>query len=308
MPQLLEIAFSDTHTVDHDAGVIRGVKVLGRQSRNGREYSDQALHDAARLYEGIGVNLNHADTRDGVRNRPVEAGFGWLAGVAVRSEGVFGDLHYFKSHPQAAVIVEAAERNPRRFGLSHNAEGRVAHQRGKNVVESIEHVRSVDLVQNPATNAGLFESEKHPMPTPATDVLPAEQKLTADELTADNPTGDGDGPRLPAPPVAESAPPPVHPDPLVVQLIERIERLEIETACRELLESHDRACDGVRLKALAALTSADERVRLIESWPERAGSSLLSGRSPRPTISRPLVEADSVALPKDARALAAAIR
>ncbi len=374
---LLEITFSDSHSVDCDAGVIRGVKVLGRQSRNGREYSDQALHDAARLYEGIGVNLNHAHAREGSQARSVEAGFGWLAGIAVRPDGVFGDLHYFKSHPQAAVIVEAAERNPRRFGLSHNAEGRVAHARGKNVVESIEHVRSVDMVQNPATNAGLFESEESLMPSLTTrsirqiltethegrlaslldgdqlapfaeaavgfaadagpddqvaaafktmidsvldddsldlkaklakirNILKAQDKLAGDKSSGNQPTGDGAN--VAVPPVAESAQAAVSSDPLVRQLIERLDRIETAAVCRELLETHHRACDGTRLKALAALTSADERVRLIESWPESAGFSLPSGRSPRPTISRPLVDADPVALPKDAKALAAALR
>src|SRR4029079_5122261 len=80
---LLELTFSDRHTVDRDAGVIRGVKVLGRESRNGREYSDRALHEAARLYDGIGVNLNHPDRCEPNPVRPVEAGFGWLEAVEV---------------------------------------------------------------------------------------------------------------------------------------------------------------------------------------------------------------------------------
>jgi len=93
----------------------------------------------------------------------------------------------------------------------------------------------------------------------------------------------------------------------VTQLLERLERLETESACRALLEARNRACDKTRLKALAALPSDDERERLIESWPERAASHLLAA-SPRPTVSRPLVESECVALPKDARALALALR
>jgi hypothetical protein len=169
--KLLEITFSDNPTVDREAGVIRGVKVLGRTSRNGREYSDRALAEAAKFYEGIGVNLNHPDRRETASERPVEAGFGWLAGIEVKADGVFGDLHFLKSHPQAAVIVEAAERNPKRFGLSHNAEGRIARKDGRNVVESIEKVRSVDVVQNPATNSGLFESKEHTMKKTVRQIL-----------------------------------------------------------------------------------------------------------------------------------------
>ena len=372
---LVEITFSEAPAVDAGAGVIRGVRVLGRSSRNGREYSDRALSEAARLYQGIGVNLNHADRRetplDKSLERAVEAGFGWLEAVEVRSDGVYGDLHFFKSHPQAAMIVEAAERNPRRFGLSHHAEGRVRRLNGKNVVESIERVRSVDMVQNPATNAGLFESKEISMhktirqiltethggrfaallqdplweqggaassladaglDLPAAageddqvaaafktmidavleddnldlqarlakirDILKAQEKLTGGTAAAPDAT---------MPPVAESARPTTNPDPLVQQLVERLNRVETEAACRTLLEARNRTCDATRLKTLALLNSEDERVRLIESWPERAGSHL-SGLHPRPSISRPLVESENVPLPKDAKALAMALR
>ena len=157
---LVEITLSPAPRVDRDAGVIRGVKILGRESKNGRTYSDAALNQAARMYAGRFVNLNHPGRHEAGAERAVEEGFGWLEGVEVQPDGVYGDLHFFKSHPQAAVICEAAERNPLRFGLSHNAQGRVARRQGKVVVESIESVRSVDIVQHPATCRGLFESEE----------------------------------------------------------------------------------------------------------------------------------------------------
>jgi hypothetical protein len=121
LTSLIELTFSDAHTVDCDAGVIRGVRVLGRQSRNGREYSDRALAEAAALYQGIGVNLNHPDRRETNRERPVEAGFGWLEAVEVKDDGVYADLHYLRSHPQAGLIVEAAQRNPKRLSLLPNS-------------------------------------------------------------------------------------------------------------------------------------------------------------------------------------------
>lgn len=168
---LLEITFSDAPQVDRDAAVIRGVRILGRSSRNGREYSDAALQQAARLYERLGVNLNHPDRPQADGRRDVEDGFGWLESINVRADGVYGDLHYFRAHPRSEMIVEAAVRNPRRFGLSHHAEGRVAQHQGKLVVESIESVRSVDIVQNPATNLGLFESEIPTVSRTVRDIL-----------------------------------------------------------------------------------------------------------------------------------------
>lgn len=148
-----------TPRVDREAGVIHGVKVLGRESKNGREYSDKALAEAAKLYEKRDVNLNHP-ARGSNAERPVEAMFGWLESVEVKDDGVYADLHYATSHPMAPAIVEIAQKNPMRLGLSHNAEGTVKRVGGKNVVESIQTVKSVDLVQTPATVNGLFESHR----------------------------------------------------------------------------------------------------------------------------------------------------
>jgi len=155
---LWETTFSETPQVDREAGVIRGVKILGRTSRNQRVYAPGALHAAARLYEGLAVNVDHPHGRTPAAPRQVAEGLGWLSAIRVTDEGVYGDLHYLRSHPQAEMIVEAAERNPWRFGLSHNAEGRVVKQGQEWVVESVERVHSVDVVQSPATNRGLFES------------------------------------------------------------------------------------------------------------------------------------------------------
>ena len=369
LTNLVELSFSDSHTVDRDAGVIRGVRVLGRESRNGREYSDRALADAAKFYEGIGVNLNHPDRRETNVERSVEAGFGWLAGARVAPDGVYADLHFLRSHPQAAVIVEAAERNPRRFGLSHNAEGHVARRGEKMIVESIERVRSVDVVQNPATNRGLFESEDRKMSHPTVkdvfamhdsrllplfevgelagfadapvdlpaesagddqvaaafksmidsvlddrsldlkaklskirEILKAQEKLTGGAESS----GGEENAGAKGPPVAESENDTISRDPAVRQLVERLERIETEAACRALLESRQRVCDPTRLKALAALGTEDDRMKLIESWPER--TSLPPGPYPRPAVSRPLAESEAVMIPKDTRALAIALR
>jgi hypothetical protein len=57
------------------------------------------------------------------------------------------------------MIVEAAQRNPRLLGLSHNAKGRERRVNGESVIETIESVQSVDLVADPATVSGLFEQK-----------------------------------------------------------------------------------------------------------------------------------------------------
>lgn len=144
--------------IDRDAGVISGVRILGAESKNGRRYSPRAMQAAARMYEGVAVNVDHSpDAKD----RSVSEAFGWLTNVRESDGAVFGDLNYLKTHPQAPMLLEVAERNPNRLGLSHHAEGTVRMDGGTTVVETIERVHSVDLVQTPATNTGLFESRGH---------------------------------------------------------------------------------------------------------------------------------------------------
>lgn len=144
--------------VDVKNGVLHGVKIIGASSRNGREYPAETLRAAAPLYEGVRVNLDHRRKPDS--DRPVRDTIGVLRNVAFRNGGLYGDLHIFKSHPDSAWILERAELAPDSFGLSHAAGGNVSRRGGVEVVERIEQVQSVDLVSEPATTAGLFESQE----------------------------------------------------------------------------------------------------------------------------------------------------
>ena len=148
--------------VDRKNGKIRNVKILGRHSKNEggtREYSQQARRDAVRHYEGMGVNWNHPDPQFPGADRDAKDAIGWLDAVKEDGDDVRGDLNVITNHPHAGMLFEVAERNPRRLGLSHNAEGDVERHDGKSIVKNLKHVRSVDIVQKPATNDGLFESE-----------------------------------------------------------------------------------------------------------------------------------------------------
>lgn len=168
--KLIETVYSADAKIDREAGVIRGVKVLGRESANGRTYSDQAMKDAARLYEGAEVNIDH-DRKEPNRERGLLEGFGVLRGVVEQPDGVYSDLHYLKTHPATEVFLERAERFPDKVGLSHNADGKASRRSGKLIVESIAKVNSVDVVRNPATNKGLFESKDQTMPKTVKEIL-----------------------------------------------------------------------------------------------------------------------------------------
>ena len=159
--------------VDRDGGLIEGVRVLGRHSKNGRKYTDQAMHDAAALYEGLRCNYDHPPQHNARQERL----FGEFAGILEgcrfdkRLGEVRGNLRVATQHRDSGLLMEAAEKFPRTFGLSHNADGEVRHQDGKQIVESLSHVESVDIVTRPATNQGLFESEGNAMNTVAREVV-----------------------------------------------------------------------------------------------------------------------------------------
>lgn len=51
--------------VDRDAGIIRGVKMIGRESKNCRTYTEDALRKAVGMYEGVKVHLDHLDRQSG---------------------------------------------------------------------------------------------------------------------------------------------------------------------------------------------------------------------------------------------------
>lgn len=139
--------------VDRDNGVIRGVKILGWKSANGREYLPSGVNP--QLYEGRVVNANHQ--KNG-QDRSAYDRLGRVTNIARREDGLYGDLEVLTSHPLANPLFEAAERMPGIFGLSHTARGKTRSGRSGCVVESIEEVQSVDLVGDPATVSGLYES------------------------------------------------------------------------------------------------------------------------------------------------------
>lgn len=161
--RLIETTIASTAStppqVDADAGIIRGVKVLGKVSANGRTYSPKAMESAAKMYAGVSVNIDHPSRSSPDFDRSIRDGFGRLTNPRTAADGVYADLEYLKAHPLAAQVVEAATRMPDQLGLSHNAEGDIQRSKdGTKTVVDVTAVYSVDLVRYPATNASLFES------------------------------------------------------------------------------------------------------------------------------------------------------
>ncbi len=175
--------------VDRRAGVVRGVKILGLRSRNGRVYLPEALRDAARLYENARVNVNHPKG-DPQQPRDYQDRIGVIRNVAVREdEGLFADFHFNPKHALAEQLLWDAEHSPENVGFSHNVQARCVRRGEQLVVEAITRVLSVDLVADPATTAGLFESQADaegdaPAPSDEPDADRAEPEVPA-ELTVE---------------------------------------------------------------------------------------------------------------------------
>lgn len=148
--------------IDRAAGIIRDVKILGLASRNNRVYPESTLADAAPLYENAKVNLNHPDGSP-LDARKYQDRFGLIKNVRLLpGEGLFGDFHFNPKHSLAEQFLWDAENSPENVGFSHNVESVVARKDGRQLVEKIESVRSVDLVADPATTCGLFEQTAPP--------------------------------------------------------------------------------------------------------------------------------------------------
>lgn len=141
------------------SGVIRGVKAVGFEARNGRYYPPETLRAAVHLYEGVKVNIDHPPASDPNKPRSVADRFGVLKNSRfVEGSGIVADLHFNPEHRLAAQIAWDAEHSPGNVGLSHNAVVRPGKREGGVLhIAEVVSVRSVDLVADPATTKGVFE-------------------------------------------------------------------------------------------------------------------------------------------------------
>ena len=217
--------------VNGQSGILRGVKILGLESRNGRRYRTQALAEATQLYEGAKVNVNHPKTGP-LAPRDYQERIGVIRNVTLReTEGLFGDLHFNPRHTLAEQLVWDAEHAPENVGFSHNVTAHTARGGKEVIVEAITKVHSVDLVADPATTRGLFESHG-PAAEPVQSV-PSDDSTSWDSLTAE-------GLKQRRPDVVET---------LLVEQSNEISRLQMEIDRCEVAEATERR----RIRALALL-------------------------------------------------------
>jgi len=149
--------------VERGERLIKNVTLCGKNSKNGRIYSEQALNDAVRLYEHAPFYFDHP-TEAQLRERKGARSVLDLAGEILNprrvGDQVKGDLHILEREPTSSLAFALAEQMPHRAGMSHRGRGTVRPGApGKaDVVESLAEVFAVELVTDPATTTGLFES------------------------------------------------------------------------------------------------------------------------------------------------------
>jgi hypothetical protein len=167
--------------VDREAGTIAECLICGPTSENARDYPwGGSLRGAHAKYEGAPSNCDHG------KDDSIDRRLGWFTGVAPGADGQpRGTFNLLKSHPMYERVMEAAERNPKLFGFSHVIEAKTSRRDGREIVESIERVVSIDLVAVPATTKGLFEHKEPAVKTTLRAVVEAfRDKLPAERQAA----------------------------------------------------------------------------------------------------------------------------
>ena len=149
---------------DAEQHVVRGLKIVGLESKWGRRYLLETLRDAVErgLYEGVKCNIDHVS--ESAPDVPFAKRFGIFRNARLQPDGVWADLEYNPDHDQARPFVWWTQRCPEAVGFSHDALGdsRPAAD-GWQDIHVLHEVYSVDLVANPATTNGLRESDMDPL-------------------------------------------------------------------------------------------------------------------------------------------------
>jgi hypothetical protein len=161
--------------VDREAGVIRGVKVLGPKSANtsGNEYpreTREALAKEINAAGGARAYVDHPQHGASNETRSYRDSLGIHRNLRETGSGLVSDFYYNKAHPLAEQLVYDAEHMPELCGFSINTRcGRDRMEGGRRIIESIQWDRlrhGIDAVARGATCSTLYESLRNrPMRT-----------------------------------------------------------------------------------------------------------------------------------------------
>ena len=156
-----------------DDGIVRGVALCGKVSKNGYSFSESAFGDVSRaksLYENRPAFVDHPDTNGWPYSRSARDLAGTVENVVLRNGRPYGDVRTLETS-SGALFRSLAKQRPANVGMSHVA--RYRFTKDKTRVEAVEEVASVDLVVFPATTKSFSESQK------GLEMSDSNEKLTA---------------------------------------------------------------------------------------------------------------------------------
>lgn len=143
---------------DKEKKIIENVALLSKHSANNRTYTDECLSGAVVLLEGAKCYADHDKSGD---TRSVKDLIGVYKDIVYEGEKVKGSLHLLNDGSEISnKVLAIVEQMPELVGNSISARGRYHREDGKDIIEELTKVNSVDIVTDPATTSSLFESIK----------------------------------------------------------------------------------------------------------------------------------------------------
>lgn len=145
---------TDALTVELEERVVANVVLCGGASKNGYQYSDSALRDAARLYERKPVFLDHAVNVTRPYERSTRDLAGWIAEARYAEGRIVGDVRLVDTEAGRTLLALMSSDTPS-VGMSHVILARKSADGA--LVERIHDVISIDAVVFPAATGGFRE-------------------------------------------------------------------------------------------------------------------------------------------------------
>ena len=174
MQDLQEYAVGPTQ-LDRTLNVLRGTTMIRAHSVNGgpggRRYSERALRQIAAMAEGLSAYANHVAPDLAFKARDIRDLIGKHRNVRFDAsrQAVVSDLHILEH--QAPFVFSLAQGLGDVVGNSLVSRGAVRREGDTEIVDEIVAVRSADLVSDPATTRGLFESRGETEKKTLTEIL-----------------------------------------------------------------------------------------------------------------------------------------
>ena len=166
--------------VDREKAVVFGVKVCGVESANGNRYPQSVLEAAKAKYDGCPVHVDESfhQNPDMIGREPTTSKIGVFQNPVVKADGLYADFAFNPKHAFTETFLWACENRPSDYGFSHVARRTFRMDGSVRVAEAITDVHRVDIVNSPASTAGVFESK-----TPGAS-SPMDAKETAGSITS----------------------------------------------------------------------------------------------------------------------------